>query len=243
VIDRAHRLGSLAFAVLLTSGLVVFASGPAVADCNTGAFNTEDFEHGSNVAGVRVVNPGMDIFDTTVVCVRISSIGILNSTGNFAETGWYEDPGNVIADGCPASGSHPHYLQYAVVGNNTHGCLQGGPTLTGGDTDGFRVSDDVHDGYFFYYFNGNETGYYFLPFLDGQILTNGERHNQTDGDTAHANFTGLQHSCSIGCWTDWTNPLSKSEQDGYFVGNTFYPYFIDCEYGPTHVSVRVPGNC
>lgn len=78
------RLAGLGVVVAIgTYGMLAFVlSTPAIAGgCGGAEFRAVQLVPGTNGRGVRVAGPGMEVFNSAVDCLRVSSIADVNSSG------------------------------------------------------------------------------------------------------------------------------------------------------------------
>lgn len=187
-------------------------------------------QNGSNGRGVRAVNPGMQVSNTTVTCLRISSISVVGTIpGRWVEVGWYEDPADVLAL-CPTTSGTPKILMYAsydYVGQ----CNPAPPTVAAGTYD-FYTHDDNQNGVWVYFWNAQSLGSFNVGTLtSGVQRAQGER--REDDDSAYSNFEVLKKMNSSMGWQLWA---------AAFVAETYDPAYRGCFYGPTHFTVKL-GTC
>jgi hypothetical protein len=227
-----------ALAIAIVSGTAIgFMAGQAWADTCPGSqpIPGGDIPHNTIMRasadgrGVKIVNPGMKVYDVNVDCGRVSSIQIHQGTAaTFVEVGWYENPG----DGyfcLDATSGPPNLLAYQQLGT-VRDCLHDPSNLTDGDTDSFSVYDADQNGVWKYWHEGNLifTGEDMGSFNSGIPLTNGERNSRDD--VARAKFNGLQRMNENQNWVAWqspANPGSPPNDD---------PGYKNCVYQDDHIA-------
>jgi hypothetical protein len=176
--------------------------------------------------GDRSMDPGVAVRDTQVLCRRISSLVVADSSNSasWVEVGWFDNCGD---DSQCASNfqndcdqvSHPHILVYRAI-NGTPTCKSGtdriDPTQAPNDGMVFKVTNPNHDNTWEYYAGGDSQGSYFVGFSKGLIQTQvGERHNSADSAWGHQQ--GLQYQGGGGGWHDWSNTEGSSDvQPDYY---------------------------
>jgi len=181
---------------------------------------------GSNSRGTRVAEPGTEVFNSSVECVRVASIGNRNSPQTrFVEIGWFEDPTNFLA-GCGATSGAPTVFKFrfidGVVNCTTHS------TLSAGSFPNFRVFDDDQNGVWSFFHGNNSIGTYNMStFVTGTPLANGER--KEPADSARANHDGLWRMDPSQSWVLWQTTSVEDDSD---------PDYRACIRSASHVEVR-----
>jgi len=172
---------------------------------------------GTNGRGTRVggSDPGMRVSNTDIDCVRVSSIGVINSSSTtFAEIGWYEDPMG-LSD-CPATSGQPRILVYRKF-NGVPMC-QTQPVISGPfpRNDEFIVNDSDQNGVWRYFRNGSFLGSFDLgSFITGEGRANSER-KSGHHDSMYALFLGLDRMNSSQGWTNWANTTQLENSDAEY---------------------------
>jgi Rieske Fe-S protein len=134
-------------------------------------------------------------------CIRVSSIGVLGSSGAFVEFGWflgwdtssnnqYTGSGACV-DGQYFGGEPELFVAWAPTNGGYH-CKK---LFSDGDNvfHYLRISDNDQDTVFKYFEASTQLGTLNVNFTRGDAYTNSERHNAQD-DTATAHFKALQET-------------------------------------------------
>jgi hypothetical protein len=227
----ARYLGWLAGLALLT-GVVVANVWPAQAGTNCGGpYNTVYNPTDPNTGrGARVNSPGADVTNPNIVCGRVVSLFVHNSSWtDFVEIGYYEDDAtyNCIED----TTGKPRILAYE---RNSTGasCDHSTPEVDGGDVITLSVADQNQDGYWNFEWDGNsvfQNAETMGLFNSGIVADNGER--VSIYDSASANFRGLLRLSSSG-WVNWSaTDKNNLESDD--------PGYKGCKDSNTHTRVIV----
>jgi hypothetical protein len=233
------RTGGRLLAAVLMGAIAGLGSahpaGPALASVpNTCGVDIYQVDYGVNTDngdGVRVQSPGMDVTNRSQSCVFTSSVGVVNSTGNFVETGWYEDPtGELAICDDTANTGKPKLSVTAVLGGNTYGCKHPAPDINNG-TYSFSTNDFDRDTVWVFWFSGTNEGSFNLTFSHGQPVDNGERHTLNGSNPNGADFDGLEYGNSG--WNNWPSSLVSGDSDTGYKG---------CNYAGTHTSVISNGS-
>lgn len=225
--------GSMWSLVLLFSAaagaLIVLLATPARASCHASGspFNVA-YQNGTGGRGVRVANPGMGVFNGSVVCGRVSSIFVYSADlTDFVEVGWYESPQGQYTCIPTTSGSVKE-LGFAFQDGMSN-CLESPATVSEG-TDFFSIRDDNQNG--IWTFTHDEVQIWIGPnmgsFNSGVQLDNGER--LSTGNTSHADFDGLQKRNSSEQWVSWSGTFLSVDDDSGAKG---------CKYSDTHTAVKL----
>lgn len=228
------RIRGLRYAVTVATAMAVAVLAPPVlAGCQVGLdpLNTID-RPDKGGRGVRVIDPGMHVFDTSVPCGRASSILDINSAETrFVEVGWFENTGPVY--GCvPTTSGAPRQLAFAWF-DGAPSCLTTPDSIPGGQWDHFRVQDSNQDGVWGFYHKKDDTWDLIWaspdmdPFVTGFLWSNGER--ATTDDSARAVFKGLQRMINSTDYRDWAGTFEEDDSDD---GG-----WKDCIVTNTHVKV------
>jgi len=183
----------------------------AASGCGSLVYNTDATNDSNtfNHYGTRVANPGMHIFDGGSVCERVSSIASAASdlTGDNAEIGWL-NLANGKTNGCHFTGDGVHHVFWAYKISGGFSChVAPSYTLVGGNDYSFSVRYDFSSPHcqFCWIFdsNGNVLDEPTLGFDNSTSVTNGERHDTSDGATSH--FDGMQFRTINNTWSSWGN--------------------------------------
>jgi hypothetical protein len=184
--------------------------------------------------GNRVGNPGIAVRNTSLNCVRVSSVLVVD-TGNastFAEVGWNDTCGDALVCGGPCDEvTSPHVLVYRTI-NGTPTCKPGTPStpVTSEPTDGspFKVSNPDHDNTFEYFYENVSQGSYFIRISHGFLFGFvGERHNSNDSAWGHHNE--LSYLGTAGNWNFWSNTHGTSDVE---------PDYYYCHYSDKNVASK-----
>lgn len=210
---RYAKLLLATFLGVLIGGTVAwwgFPARAAASGCGSLVYNTDATNDSNtfNHYGTRVANPGMHIFDGGSVCQRVSSIASDASdlTGDNAEIGWLN-----LANGkssCNFSGDGVHHVFWAYKISGGFSChVATGYTLVGGNDYSFSVRYNFSNTHcqfcWIFDFNGNILDQPTLGFNNSTSVTNGERHDTSDGATSH--FNGMQFRTINNTWSSWGN--------------------------------------
>lgn len=155
----------------------------------------------TNGRGVRVALPGMEVFNSSVQCTRLSGISLIGTQGQRAvEMGWDEDPNGYLEGDCePTTGSPKAFTvvyDFAVTLCQRHG------GLTAGDFPDFEIHDADQNSVWKFFKNGTSVRQYdFGNFNSGDVYASGERNNEAD--SARANHDGLYRMNASQQWVAW----------------------------------------
>jgi hypothetical protein len=224
-------IASFGVGVLTASTFVILTATPALAvTCTVGHGVTADnlLQLGY---GNRVTTPGIAVRNTSVNCLRVSTVAIFD-TGNsntWVEVGWYDCGSSGCAADCDQVTS-PHVLVVRYI-NRTPTCKPGTPAtpVTSPPTDGsaFKVSNPDHDNTFGYFWETSSQGSYFVGFSHGFLFAHvGERHYSAD--SAYGEHNGLGYLGSAGNWNYWEDTSGSSDVSDYQY----------CEYSKKHVASK-----
>jgi hypothetical protein len=207
-------------------GLFMFPSVPAQAGCIQRTYHVQAFPGNALGRGVRVSGPGMLVENGNVSCVRVSSIGVVDSSDNFVEIGWFEDPGGELAGSCDVTSGPPKLLVFALA-NGFPRCKDSTRDLNPG-FENFWVQDVDQNTEWRYYLNGDHVETLNTPFTNGRPTNNGER--KTLGDSARAEFDGLKRMNSSNDWVNWALTYIPVDTD---------PDYRGCWRSNVHTEVQI----
>lgn len=227
---RPALLRSLCLAWLLgfvLAATILMRASPAVAACPS---DTRSENSSANTVRRGVRSGLMKVSDTSIPCIRISTVIAWSDFDNIAEIGWYEDPNDYLTR-CTASTGKPRLMIYSIV-NGSINCVQNPPELNGGQFDAFAIRDANADTVWDYYHNNIYKGSYNLTFSIGEAITNGERKDGTG--SMYSDFGTLQYwSAFDTAWVSWilTGPWDTPHQQD--------PEYEVCIYSDTHTAVEL----
>lgn len=228
-------IASFVLGFTAVAAFAVLTAGPAAAvtctELGHGVLTDDSTQTGY---GDRVTNPGIAVRDTSLNCVRVSSVLVVDpgNAGTFVEVGWQDTCGIDIQCGGPCDEvTSPHVLVYRNI-NGTPTCKSGTPAtpVTSSPNDGstFKVSNPDHDNTFEYFWGTASQGSYFVGFSHGFLFGGvGERHNS--GDSAWGHHDGLGYLGSAGSWNPWANTEGSSDVE---------PDYYYCWYSDTNVASK-----
>jgi hypothetical protein len=150
------------------------------------------------------------------------------------EIGWYESPQGAYTCLDTTTGAVKEEAFASNSGMNN--CLHGPGSIPDGVVDTFSVKDTAQNGIWSYGHGGSTiwTSPSLGSFNSGMVINNGERLNT--GNTAHADFNGLQRMDSSNNFVNWA---STSLLGGGFSDDSGSH---GCKYSDIHTAVKLNGT-